>query len=120
MANVRPRLDPSELLPLTPAVFNILLCLSDGEKHGYAIMQEVDLLTRGKVKMGPGTLYGSLDRMLDARLISEAEGQRTSEDARRRYYRLTSFGKQVLSAEVNRLSEQLKVVRLKRLLPNQH
>ncbi len=81
-------------LPLTPAVFNILLALVDGEKHGYAIMLEVEANTHQDVKMGPGTLYGSIKRMLEAGLIEES-GERPDpqlDDQRRRYYRLTVVG----------------------------
>lgn len=107
-----------ELLPLTPAVFNILLALADGEKHGYAIMQEVDASTQGEVKMGPGTLYGSIKRMLEAGLIAEA-GERPDprlDDQRRRYYRLTGAGQQAVSAEAKRLARQVAVARLKHVL----
>ena len=82
--------NPQDFLPLTPAVFNILLALADGEKHGYAIMQEVETNTDGQVKMGPGTLYGSIKRMLASGMIEES-GERPDpemDDQRRRYYRL--------------------------------
>ena len=107
----------SEFLPLTPAVFNILLALADGEKHGYAIMQEVDENTRGEVKMGPGTLYGSIKRMLAAGLIVES-GERPDpdmDDQRRRYYRLTSVGQRALKTEAERLARQVVVARLKQV-----
>lgn len=91
--------DPEKSLPLSPAVFNILLALADDEKHGYAIMQEVEEQTGGAMKMGPGTLYGALDRMLEAGLVTDVATQ----DSRRRYYRLTDFGTRVLRAEVERL-----------------
>ena len=91
-ANVSPS-DPDAELPLTPTVFNILLSLADGEKHGYAIMQEVEEATEGRTRMGPGTLYGSLDRMLKAGYITESDRRPASkeDDERRRYYRLGSF-----------------------------
>jgi DNA-binding PadR family transcriptional regulator len=107
---------PHDLLPLTPAVFHILLALGDGEKHGYAIMQEVETITGGQVKMGPGTLYGSIKRMLASNLIEEVDDRPDPDldDERRRYYRLTGFGQRVLDAEVNRLSHLVRVAEAKR------
>jgi DNA-binding PadR family transcriptional regulator len=109
---------PSSLLPLTPAVFNILLALADGEKHGYAIMLEVEANTQGEVKMGPGTLYGSIKRMLAAGLIEESDERPDPalDDERRRYYRLSGLGQRVLAAEAERLSRQVMVARLKHVL----
>jgi DNA-binding PadR family transcriptional regulator len=109
---------PEGILPLTPAVFNILLALADGEKHGYAIMREVEENTRGEVKMGPGTLYGSIKRMLAAGLIEESDERRDPalDDERRRYYRLSGLGQRVLVAEAERLSRQVAVARLKQVL----
>ncbi len=109
---------PNDILPLTPATFNILLALADGEKHGYAIMLEVEACTNGEVSMGPGTLYGSIKRMLAAGLIEESD-QRPDpalDDERRRYYRLTGVGQRVLKAEAERLSRQIAVARLKQVL----
>lgn len=109
---------PEELLPLTPAVFHILLALADGEKHGYSIMQEIATTTENKVKMGPGTLYGSIKRMLAANLIVEWDGhpRPDSNDRRRRYYRLTSFGHRVLSAEAKRLADAVRLAQSKIVL----
>jgi DNA-binding PadR family transcriptional regulator len=104
--------------PLTPAVFHILLALADGEKHGYAIMKDVEAHTGGGVKMGPGTLYGSIKRMLAVGLIEES-GQRPDpemDDERRRYYRLTGVGARVVEAESQRLAELVKVARQKHIL----
>ncbi len=104
--------------PLTPAVFHILLALADGEKHGYAIMKDVEAQTGGGLKMGPGTLYGSIKRMLAAGLIEES-GQRPDpemDDERRRYYRLTALGEQVVAAESQRLAQLVKVARQKHVL----
>lgn len=110
---------PSEpLLPLTPAVFHILVSLAAGERHGYAIMQEIARDTHGRVNMGPGTLYGTIKRLLAAGLI-EASGERPDpdlDDQRRRYYRLTALGQRTLSAEVRRMAELVKVARTKRLV----
>src|SRR5437867_11393028 len=106
------------LLPLTPAVFHILLALADGERHGYAIMQEVASRTEGKMRLGPGTLYGSIKRMLAEDLIEESDERPDPEldDERRRYYRLTHFGQRVVSAEVDRLAKLVRLARTKSLL----
>jgi DNA-binding PadR family transcriptional regulator len=110
--------DPEELLPLTPAVFHILLALADGELHGYGIMKEVETHTQGQVKMGPGTLYGSIKRMLAANLIEETDERPdpTLDDDRRRYYRLTKSGQRVLTAEAQRLAQAVRVAQAKKLL----
>ena len=104
--------------PLTPAVFHILLALADGPKHGYGIMQEVETITEGRVKMGPGTLYGSIKRMLASGLIAEEQERPDPEldDERRRYYRLTGPGADALRAEVWRLSDLVQVAHRKRIL----
>ncbi len=110
--------DLETLLPLTPAVFHILLALADTERHGYGIMQEIALRTDGKVRMGPGTLYGSIKRMLAEGLIEEL-GERPDpelDDERRHYYRLTSFGLHVAQAEAQRLAQLVNVARFKQLL----
>ena len=114
-------LTPEGGLPLTPAVFNILLALADGEKHGYAIMLEVEANTHGEVKMGPGTLYGSIKRMLAAGLISESDERPDPalDDQRRRYYRLTGIGQRAMRAEAERLERQVAVARLKHVLEGQ-
>ncbi|NDJ52663.1 MAG: PadR family transcriptional regulator [Chloroflexi bacterium] len=103
-------------IPLTPAVLHILLALSDGEKHGYGIMQEVSSITGGQITMGPGTLYGTLKRLLKSGLIVETSppaGQ-PAEDERRRYYRLTAFGASVLDADLKRMAQLLTVAEQKR------
>lgn len=107
------------MLPLTPAVFHILLALVDRERHGYGIMQEISARTDGKVRMGPGTLYGSIKRMLKDGLIEES-GERPDpdlDDERRRYYRVTDFGQRVVRAEALRLAQLVDVARSKQLLP---
>src|SRR5688572_19033324 len=116
MSNATPR--PHDLLPLTPAVFHILLALADGEKHGYSIMQEVARITDGAMRMGPGTLYGTIKRMLESRLIEETDERPDPDmdDERRRYYRLTSFGERVAQAEAARLAALLNVAQSKRLM----
>ena len=104
---------PEQLLPLTPAVFHVLLALAQEERHGYSIMQHVAETTDGKVKMGPGTLYGTIKRLLAARLIEESDERPDPEldDERRRYYRLTAFGRRVLGAEVSRYSKAVRAAR---------
>jgi DNA-binding PadR family transcriptional regulator len=105
-------------LPLTPASFHILLALADRERHGYDIMREVDERTEGKMRLGPGTLYGSIKRMLSDGLIEELEERPDPEmdDERRRYYRLTDFGYRLAVAEAERLASLVKSARNKRLL----
>ncbi len=108
-----------QMLPLTPTVFHILLALVDSERHGYGIMQEVALRTDGQLRMGPGTLYGSIKRMLADGLIMES-GERPDpalDDERRRYYRLTEFGQRVAQAEAQRLAQLVRVAQSKHLLP---
>lgn len=113
------RCDAAALLPLTPTVFHILLALADGEKHGYAIMQEVEARTAGAMRLGPGTLYGSIQRMLKDGLIAEVRDRADAAqgDERRRYYRLTGFGQRVLQAEAQRLEDLVHMARSKRVLP---
>jgi DNA-binding PadR family transcriptional regulator len=103
--------------PLTPAVFHILLSLADGEKHGYGIMKNVEIQTHGRIKMGPGTMYGSIKRMLAAGLIEETEERPDPEldDERRRYYKLTAAGRKVAVAETQRLTQVLKIARQKHI-----
>lgn len=109
---------PEKMLPLTPAVFHILLALADGEKHGYGIMREVSERTGGQMRMGPGTLYGSIKRMLEQGLIEEAEERPDPEldDERRRYYRLTDLGQELAVAESQRLRQLVGIAQGKRLL----
>ena len=107
------------LLPLTQAVFHILLALADGEKHGYAIMQEIGERTGGAMRMGPGTLYGSIQRMLKDGLIIETR-ERTEPahgEERRRYYCLTGFGQRVVQAEAHRLQQLVHIAQSKQVLP---
>src|SRR5512138_4005915 len=106
-------------LPLTPAVFHILLALSIGERHGYGIMKQVEADSQGKVTMGPGTLYGSLKRMLDAGLVKESEKRVDPEldDERRIYYQLTGVGAQALAAELERYQRIVTVAQERKLYP---
>src|SRR6187551_3517217 len=101
---------PESLLPLPMAVFHILIALADRDRHGYSIMQDVSARTGGKVQLSPGTLYSSIRRMLEQSLIEEMDESPdpSSTDERRRYYRLTRFGKRVAAAEVERLTALLQ------------
>ena len=132
-------IDVERLLPLATAVLHILIALGDGERHGYAVMQEVAERTEGKVRMSPGTLYGSIRKMLDEGLIEElfrrgaptdprragsdprragSDPRRAgSDDERRRYYRVTRFGRAVAAAEAERLAALLHHARLTGLVP---
>ncbi len=113
MANSRGR------APLTPAVLHILLAISTTERHGYGIMKQVEADSQGKVTMGPGTLYGSLGRMIEAGLIRESDKKVDPEmdDERRIYYRITELGQEALAAELERYREVVTVARQKRLSP---
>jgi DNA-binding PadR family transcriptional regulator len=105
--------DVQRFLPLKTQWFHILLSLAGGEQHGYGIMQEVLDRTGGKVRLWPATLYGAIKRLVEADLIAES-GQRPApemDDARRRYYRLTALGRQVLEAECDRLEELVLAIR---------
>jgi len=110
--------EPENNLPLTPAVFHILLALSDGKKHGYAIMREVEQTTEGRMTLGPGTLYGAIKRLLKASLIAESDYRPDPilDDSRRRYYELTDLGWKVLAAESERLANLVEYARRKDLL----
>ena len=110
---------PDSLLPLPTAVFHILIALADRDRHGYSIMQDVAARTEGKVQLSPGTLYSSVRRMLEQGLIEELADSPdpSSTDERRRYYRLTRFGKRVATAEVERLHALLQQARATGLVP---
>jgi DNA-binding PadR family transcriptional regulator len=107
----------ADFLPLTAAIHHILLALVDEERHGYGIMLEVTRLTSGGTKMGPGTLYGTLKRMVNSGLIEEADQRPDPEldDERRRYYRITRLGQRVLRAETARVSVLLDAARAKKV-----
>lgn len=106
------------VLPLTPAVFHILLVLADRDRHGYEIMKEVAAITDGQVKMGPGTLYGTIKRMIAANLVEESDERPdpAMDDQRRRYYRLTQFGRRALTTEAERLANLVQVAQSKHVL----
>ena len=113
---------PESLLPLPPATFHILVALADEDRHGYAIMQDVAARTGGGLKLGAGTLYRSVQRMLEQGLIVEVSARQLTElpltnDERRRYYRITSFGRSVAKAEARRLAQMLKLARASGFAP---
>jgi DNA-binding PadR family transcriptional regulator len=119
MAKRHPDVDAQALLPLPQAVFHILVAVADQDRHGYAIMQDVAARTDGRLKLSPGTLYGSIKRMLADGLIVET-GDRPSadeDDERRRYYRITRFGREVAEADANRLAALLRQARAVGLAP---
>jgi DNA-binding PadR family transcriptional regulator len=109
---------PDEVPPLTPAVFHILLALAEGERHGYGIMQEVEKNSCGNIRLGPGTLYGSIKRMLADGMIEESSERPDpgEDDERRRYYRLTRSGRRAAIAEAERLERLVAEARLKKLI----
>jgi len=104
--------DPTSFLPLPQAQFHVLVALTEGERHGYAIMQAVETSSGGVVRMGPATLYGTLKRLVDQRLAEElARRPAADDDQRRRYYRLTRLGERVCAAEADRLSGLVRIAR---------
>jgi DNA-binding PadR family transcriptional regulator len=111
--------DPRRFLPLTPAVFHVLLALSEGDRHGYAIIQDVAQATGGDVTLRTGTLYTILKRLLEERLIAESveRPDADDDDERRRYYALTAIGRAVVQAEARRLESMVALARSRRLLP---
>ncbi|MGA3268784.1 MAG: PadR family transcriptional regulator [Verrucomicrobiota bacterium] len=115
---IKASLKPENMPPLTPAVFHVLLALADGERHGYAVMREVAESTEGRIKMGPGTLYGTIKRLLEAQLIEESDERPDPhlDDERRRYYRLTAIGEQVVRAEARRYSDMVALARRKKII----
>jgi len=110
---------PHELLPLPPVTFHILMALADEDRHGYAIIQEVAARTEGQVTLGAGTLYRSVQRMLEQGLIVEVRERPAPEldDERRRYYRLTAFGMEVARAEAQRLADLVRLARASGFVP---
>ncbi len=116
---MKTELELSAFLPLSPQVFQILVALADRDQHGYAIMQDVQARTGGQLRLSPGTLYGSIKRMLEQGLVVELRGRdRPDEnDERRRYYRLTPLGRKIVKAEALRMSELVEQARAHGLVP---
>src|SRR6202451_3794733 len=112
------RVDAQKFLPLKTHWFHIMVSLAGGEQHGYGIMQDVLNRSTGKVRLWPATLYGSIKRLIAAELIEESDERPAPEldDARRRYYRLTTLGKRVLDAECDRLQELVRTIRVKQAM----
>jgi DNA-binding PadR family transcriptional regulator len=111
--------DLESVLPLTEAAFHILMALAGDDRHGYAILQDVALRTRGQVRLGPGTLYRSIQRMLEQGLIEETRERPAAEldDERRRYYHITPLGKAAARAEARRLAGLVRLARASGLAP---
>jgi DNA-binding PadR family transcriptional regulator len=113
------RADVERLLPLPPATFHILLALVDQDRHGYAILQDVEARTGGELRLSAGTLYRSIARMVEQGLIAEASRRpaATRDDERRRYYGVTPFGRAVARAELARLAQLVRLARARGLTP---
>ena len=111
--------EAESLLPLPPATFHILVALADDDRHGYAVIKDVEARTGGTLKLSAGTLYRSVDRMVQQGLIREVSSRpaRDIDDQRRRYYRITPFGRDVAMAEARRLAQMLDLARAKGLAP---
>ena len=110
---------PDALLPLPPATFHILVAVADEDRHGYAIIQDIEARTGGELRLSAGTLYRSIQRMLEQGLLTEPRERpaRADDDERRRYYRITPFGEAVARAEARRLSQLVKMARARGLRP---
>lgn len=108
-----------ELLPLTPGMFHVLIALADGEKHGYAIIKEIARRTDGAIRLSAGTLYTLIRRFVQEGIIAESAERPDPalDDERRRYYRLTEFGREVAKAEAARMESALRMARAKKLIP---
>jgi DNA-binding PadR family transcriptional regulator len=108
---MRPNLEG--FLPLSPATFYILLALSDEDRHGYGIMQEVARQSEGKYKLGPGTFYDNLEKLIDHGVVKEVPRKSANDDPRRRYYRMTGFGRTLFSAEISRLDSVVREAKVR-------
>lgn len=115
----RKRRDPDSLLPLTPGMFQVLIALADGEKHGYAVIKEVSRRTGGEISFSAGTLYTIIRRFVQEGVVAESDARPDPalDDERRRYYRLTDFGRDVARAEARRMETALGMARAKNLIP---
>jgi len=105
------REDPAQFLPLSPAALHILLCLAAEPRHGYGIMRQIALETEGQYKLGPGTLYDNLEKLMEDGLVEESRRKIPGDDPRRRYYQLTPLGRTVLAADVERLRSVVRHAR---------
>jgi DNA-binding PadR family transcriptional regulator len=105
--------DLNDFLPLSPATFYILLALSDEDRHGYGIMQEVARQSEGSYKLGPGTFYDNLEKLIDRGVVKEVPRKSANDDPRRRYYRMTAFGRSLFLAEVSRLDSVVRQAKLR-------
>lgn len=120
MANILPA--PESFLPLPPATFHILIAVAEQDRHGYAIIQDVEERTGGELRLSAGTLYRSIQRMLEQGLLVETTERPAPEfdDERRRYYRITPFGTKVAKAEARRLSQLVRMARARGFVPAGH
>ncbi|HWC16473.1 MAG TPA: helix-turn-helix transcriptional regulator [Terriglobales bacterium] len=111
-----------KLDPLPSAAFQILLSLADEDRHGYGIMRQVDEQTDGRMRLGPGTLYGSIQTLLEEKLIEEVNARENTKlsDERRRYYRLTAAGRKLARSEAERLADLLRLARAKKILTGRY
>jgi DNA-binding PadR family transcriptional regulator len=110
--------DLSPFLPLSPATLHILLALAGEDRHGYGIMQEVARQSEGQYKLGPGTLYDNLEKLMNQAMVEEAPRPSPNDDPRRRYYRLTGLGRRTLSAEIERLEGVVREARMRLRVPS--
>jgi DNA-binding PadR family transcriptional regulator len=109
--------DPKSSLPLSPVALYVLLALADGERHGYAIIKEIESASGGEIRVLPGTLYRVIKQLVDDRWIIEVEPYGGADDERRRYYRITRWGLKIAQAEVERMATILRMARARKLLP---
>lgn len=110
--------DVVSFLPLSPAILHILLALAGEERHGYGIMQDVARQSDGQYRLGPGTLYDNLQKLVNHEMVEESSRRTADDDPRRRYYRLTSFGRRVLTAEIARLESVIREARAHLRVPS--
>ena len=103
--------------PLTPAVMHVLLSLARGDRHGYAILKDVARQAQNRLRLGPGTIYGTLQRLMETGWVEETDGPTRVVDERRRYYRLTRSGREALTGEVERLDSLVRAARAQRIVP---
>jgi DNA-binding PadR family transcriptional regulator len=112
--------NPKEKIPLSPIALYVLLALADGDRHGYAIIKEIETATGGAIRLLPGTLYRLIKQLVDDAWIIEVEAPRSAaaDDDRRRYYRITPWGRQIAQAEVDRLAGVMRMARAAKLIPS--